>query len=106
MAGRPKKMARIAEEIEDWAIYLAAKTFLEAPRQYVDRANLDDPIGRAWWEAVRATMLASITCERLGILLRAKAGIPGPGPAEEFCTDPADATPKHSDPPEGGQTGG
>ena len=73
--------------LEEMAIGLSAETFLYTPQQYLDNPNPGDPIGRAWNQCVHATMGASIACERLGDLLRAKAGIKEPGPTEEFMAD-------------------
>ncbi len=87
MAGRPLKMAEKAAEFEDAAICLSGEVFLAMPGQYRRDPMPDDPLCRAWNDCVRATMCAVNACERLGDLLRERAGITEPGPTKEFFAD-------------------
>ena len=80
-------MAKTVAELEEQAICLSTDVFLTIPAQYHERPDADDALNRAWNNAVEATMRASVACERLGDLLRAKAGITGPGPTARFFTD-------------------
>ena len=87
MPGRPRKMARKVAEFEEVAIYLSADVFYTIPLQYRRQPNPRDPLNRAWNHALKATGQASIELERLGDLLRAKAGISEPGPSALFVAD-------------------
>jgi len=86
MAGRPKTMIRRVGQLEEVGQALACEVLEAAPSQYLD-ARLPgkppvDPIGRAWVEAAETAVATAEALERLGGLLRAKAGITEPGPAE------------------------
>ncbi len=78
-------MARKAAEFEEQAGCLFIDVFLTMPKQYKENPDSDDAICQAWNESQDATMRASIALQRLGDLLRAKAGITEPGPSEKFC---------------------
>ena len=95
MAGRSLKMARTATELEDQAFCLSAEVFFATPKNYIDKP-IDHPVCQAWRSAVKATMLASIATERLADMLRAKAGITGPGPVQEFLGEQADSEDERS----------
>ena len=90
MAGTAKKMAEKGTEFEEMALCLSDNVFFTAPQQYLDKPDLGDPLCKAWNNCVHATMMASVACEHLGNLLRAKAGITGPGPSERLCSDASD----------------
>jgi len=84
MAGRPKTMARRVGQLEEVGQALACEVLEAAPRQYLDGYPDKPPvgaIGQAWVEAAETAVAASIALERLGGLLRARAGITEPGPA-------------------------
>ena len=72
-------MARKVAGLEQEAFALAAGVFTQVPRQYLDKPPTDS-IGRAWRDAVHKSMATMASLERLGDLLRAKAGIAEPGP--------------------------
>ena len=87
MAGRPRTMAKKAAEFEEQALCLMANVYLTAPAPYRESRNPGDALGRAWSNVLRAAMLVSVETERLGALLRAKAGITEPGPSVDFFTE-------------------
>jgi hypothetical protein len=101
-------MARKVGELESAAIQLFRGMFLTMPAQYRDKPDPDDPLGMAWNSARMSVALASVELERLGDLLRAKAGITEPGPSAQFLaaslTD--DDSPEPSDPEKQGENGG
>ena len=86
MAGTPKKMARQVAELEEVAFGLAADVFVLAPRQY-RRRETNDELGTAWIVSIEMTIKAMNAMESLGDLLRAKAGIKGPGPIAELVAE-------------------
>jgi hypothetical protein len=86
MPGRPRKMAKKVTELEDQAVGLSVDVFLAIPAQYLERPDFDDPLTCAWCNAVTASMWACVQLERLGDMLRAKAGITEPGPAALFLS--------------------
>lgn len=87
MAGRPRKMAENVARFEEQAIRLSAGVSFTMPEQYRTAPDPRDPFFRAWAECELATMQASIACERLGNLIREKAGIPGPSPTQAFLAE-------------------
>lgn len=84
MAGRPRKMAEWAAQLEDRAICLSADVYATIPEQYRRTPDPEDPLCTAWRECKDYTILAMNACERLGNLLRERAGIKEPGPTERF----------------------
>lgn len=90
MAGRPLKMVRRVEELEETAIDLSVGVYFTIPEQYLDSSAPTDPICAAWNQCVKLTMLASLACERLGDLLRGRAGITEPSPRQRFFADAED----------------
>ena len=70
--------AKVISELEEKALLLGLDVFAAAPKQYMDRPEVD-ALGQAWQDAIATTMSASIALETLGDLLRAKAGIVGVG---------------------------
>ena len=97
MAGRPRKMASKAAEFEGQAIQLSAEVFLTIPQQYRNKPNSKDPICQAWNLCMETTMSASVACEQLGDLLRAKAGITEPGPTKALLSNPPDEAEMYCD---------
>ncbi|TWT43955.1 hypothetical protein RAS1_03590 [Phycisphaerae bacterium RAS1] len=101
MAGRPRRMLRRVEDLEVAAFALAFDVFLAAPEQYTNlparlKGRTNDAVASAWRSAVRAATVASTALERLGDVLRAKAGVTEPGPvarALPTLAEPDDATP-------------
>ena len=87
MPGRPRTMAKKVAEFEEQAICLSADVFLTIPDHCREYPDPDDPLNRAWNDAVEATVQASIELERLGDLLRVKARITEPGPTARLFTD-------------------
>lgn len=87
MAGRPIKMAEKVAGFEVQAMELSAEVFLAVPESYRQRPDLRDRVGQAWHACMVATMQASIACERLGDMLRSKAGILEPGPSRTFLDE-------------------
>ena len=77
MAGRPKKMAERATELDLLAFALSVEVFASAPPQY--RQGDSDPkdaIGALWKRCVSDAIRLSLQIEALAILLRRKAGLP------------------------------
>ncbi len=60
---------------------LSMGVFLEMPKQYRERPT-HDLLCHAWNDALDVTTLASIAMDKLGGLLRTRAGIKEPGPQE------------------------
>ncbi|MDY7107965.1 MAG: hypothetical protein SYC29_04945 [Planctomycetota bacterium] len=87
MAGRPKKMAERATELDTMASALAVEVFAAAPEQY--RGADSDPrdaIGALWKRCVSDAIRLSLQMEVLADLLRKKAGlatVPEPDEEEE-----------------------
>jgi hypothetical protein len=80
-------MAKRVTELEERALDVAIDMFTAVPAQYRERPDPDDPLGAAWVTALKAATQASIDLERLGDLLRAKAGIAEPGPTAQLMAD-------------------
>ena len=79
-------MAARVTELEEQAILLCGEIYVLRPRQYFDRPT-PDALCYAWNVAARSTMQTAVALENLGDLLRAKAGISGPGPFAMFVRD-------------------
>jgi len=60
---------------------LSMGVFLEMPKQYRERPT-HDLLCHAWNDSLDATTLATMAMDKLGGLLRARAGITEPGPQE------------------------
>lgn len=93
MPGRPKTMIRRVGQLEEVGQALACEVLEACPRQYLDGYPDKppvDPIGRAWVDAAETAVAAAEALERLTGLLRMKAGITEPRPAEPL-TLPVDA---------------
>ena len=86
MAGRPRKMVKRVEELEQDAMMLHCHIFEAMPQKYRDDPG-DDAISRAWACAVLTAHDALDACLRLGDILRAKAGIVGRGPVGELMAE-------------------
>lgn len=84
MAGRPKTMAKRVGVLEEQAVWLSLEVFKARPSQYREKPDAGDPINAAWNDAMEIAHMASICLERLGDLLRKKAGITEPGPTKCF----------------------
>lgn len=80
-------MAEWATQLEDKAICLSADVYATIPEQYLRTPDPEDPLCTAWANCKDYTILAMNACERLGNLLRARAGIKEPGPTELFFRD-------------------
>jgi hypothetical protein len=89
MAGRPRMMAGKGTELEEAALELSMRAFDAVPSVYQQRKGGNDPLAAAWNEVVDSAMRASIACERLGHLLRARAGITGPSPTQKLLEEPS-----------------
>ena len=79
-------MAKRVANLEEQAADLAVDVFCTIPRQYLDKSNPRDPINRAWNIAVNTAASAMIEMERLGDLMRERAGITEPGPLASLCS--------------------
>lgn len=84
MAGSPTRTLRRVAKIEEAALDLARSTVAACPQRFLDAtAKLPNtPLKRAWIETVEATMQAHFATERLGALLREKAGDDAPSAFE------------------------
>lgn len=86
MAGSPTRTLRRVEKIEQRAIELAYDVAAAAPASFLEPLDSKsvpfprDPLRRAWISAVEAAMGANVELERLGDLLREKAGSSEPSP--------------------------
>jgi hypothetical protein len=80
MAGSPTRTLRRVAQIEETALDLARSTVEACPQRFLDPAikEPNTPLRRAWVETVGATMEAHLATERLGALLREKAGADAP----------------------------
>jgi len=109
MAGRPKTMIRRVGQLEEVGQALACDVLEVCPPRYLDGypdKPAADPIGRAWVQAAETAVATAEALERLTGLLRAKAGISEPGPAElpTACVEAAGPAPVAS--PSPAETGG
>ena len=84
MPGRPRRMAKRVTELEDQALTLSVELFVATPAQYRNHPDPSDRVNEAWNDALSTATLLSIKMERLGDLIRSKAGITEPGPSAEF----------------------
>jgi hypothetical protein len=76
MAGRPKKMAQRATELDTLAFAFSLEVFAAAPAQYRDEdSDPKDAIGTLWKRCVTDAILLSLHIELLADLLRAKVGL-------------------------------
>ena len=82
MAGRPKMMAKRVTELEAEALDFSFRVCSACPDQY--HKPSDDPLCEAWGVAVSGAIGASRELQRLGDILRKKAGITEPGPVQQF----------------------
>lgn len=85
-------MAKKITEFEQQAAVLSADLFLAIPDQYLrclEHPEVGDALSEAWCNALGSVMWASVELERLGNLLRAKAGITGPSPFAQMFADSA-----------------
>jgi hypothetical protein len=89
MPGRPKMTAKKIEEIEVRMFGVNADLFCDAPKRIIENPDEvpEDDIGKAWCVALHWTTGASTALTMLADKLRARAGIPGPGPVARAMGD-------------------
>ncbi len=104
MAGRPRKMAEKVTRLEDEAVRLMHHLWVTMPLYYRDRRDLTDPVSRGWYWTLDATEQATLAIAHLGDMLREKAGITEPGPAELYWSDAPQKTPTDAPETEGNES--
>ena len=87
MPGRPKMQAKKVLALENKILDLEIDLLIATPDIYRDpnrKIGPNDQLGMAWDATNHAVVVAGFMLTGLGDMLRAKAGVPGPGPSEEF----------------------
>lgn len=91
MPGKPRKMLKRFEDIEQRASGVCVDLNSLMPEVYRERPNERDPLGQSWAAARDAVINLSDALDTLGDLLRAKAGVPDPDVGWEGAKAPESA---------------
>lgn len=92
MPGRPKHHAKMMGSVELLASEVMAMIFAETPKQYQKFIGARKPLhptelGQAWQAANHYAMSCMVAVERLGNMLRRRAGMKGPSVSESYLCD-------------------